>query len=251
MIDAVGNPRNLLLVGGTSDIALAIARRYAQTSRPRVIMAARPGERREAAAADLRGVGLEVTEIDFNAGDPGSPAKAIAEAFALGDVDVAVVAYGLLGENERDWTDPGSARELADVNYGSAVEVGVLLSNAMKAQGHGTIVALSSVAGERARRSNFVYGSSKAGFDAFYTGLTYALAEHGIKVLVVRPGFVKSKMTAGLKEAPLATTPEAVAEQVVDGVRAGKEQIWSPKLFQLVMLVLKLVPRPIFRKLPF
>ncbi|TDT34127.1 decaprenylphospho-beta-D-erythro-pentofuranosid-2-ulose 2-reductase [Naumannella halotolerans] len=251
MIDAVGNPKNLLLLGGTSDIALAIARRYAETSKPKVIIAARPGARRDAAVAEVEGYGLTTQVIDFDAAVEGSAESAVRDAFTAGDVDVAVVAYGVLGDNENDWTDPLAARRLAEINYASAVEVGVLLSNAMKAQGHGRIVALSSAAGERARRSNFVYGSSKAGFDAFYTGLTYALADYGIKVLVVRPGFVKSKMTKGLKPAPLATTPDAVADQVVDAVRAGKEQIWSPKLFQLVMLVLKLVPRPIFRKLPF
>ena len=112
------------------------------------------------------------------------------------------------------------------------------------------IVALSSVAGERPRRSNFVYGSTKAGFDAFYTGLGEALRELGGRVLVVRPGFVKSKMTTGLDPAPLATTPEAVAEAVVHAVRDGKEQIWVPGTMRVVMSGLRHVPRAIFRRLP-
>src|SRR5690606_18413325 len=112
------------------------------------------------------------------------------------------------------------------------------------------IVALSSVAGERPRRSNFVYGSTKAGMDSFYTGLGEALREVGGRVLVVRPGFVRSKMTEGLEDAPLATTPEAVADAVVDAVRSGREQIWVPATMRVVMSGLRHVPRALFRRLP-
>ncbi len=160
------------------------------------------------------------------------------------------MAFGLLGDPEEAWTDVDVARELAEVNYVGAVTTGVALAARIRTQGHGVIVALSSVAGERPRRSNFVYGSTKAGFDAFYTGLGEALRELGGRVLVVRPGFVKSKMTDGLDPAPLATTPEAVAEAVVAAVRDGKEQIWVPGTMRVVMSGLRHVPRVIFRRLP-
>lgn len=163
---------------------------------------------------------------------------------------MAVVAFGLLGDPERAWTDLDHARELAAVNYLGAVTVGVALAARVKEQGHGVVVALSSVAGERPRRSNFVYGSTKAGMDSFYTGLGEALREVGGRVLVVRPGFVRSKMTEGLDEAPLATTPEAVAEAVVEAVRSGREQIWVPGTMRVVMSGLRHVPRVIFRRLP-
>src|SRR5699024_3695714 len=110
---------------------------------------------------------------------------------------------------------------------------------------------LSSVAGERVRRSNFVYGSTKAGMDGFYSGLGYALREYGVHVTVVRPGFVRSKMTEGMDAAPLATTPDAVAELTVKGIRAKKTTIWAPPPFRLVMLVLKAIPTAIFRLLKF
>jgi decaprenylphospho-beta-D-erythro-pentofuranosid-2-ulose 2-reductase len=113
------------------------------------------------------------------------------------------------------------------------------------------LVALSSVAGERARKANYVYGSAKAGMDAFYSGLGDDLAGSGVSVLVVRPGFVRSKMTADLPAAPLATTPEAVAAAIVDGVRRGRHTVWVPGAMRLVMAVVRHLPRPVFRRLPF
>ena len=188
-------------------------------------------------------------EVDLDARDHGSHAATVDAAFAGGDVDVAVLAFGLLGDAERDWTDPELALELAEVNYAAPVHLGVLLANRMRAQAHGRIVALSSVAGERVRRSNFVYGSTKAGFDGFFLGLGEALREHGVRVLVVRPGFVRTKMTEGLSEAPLAVTAEDVADAVVTASE-HRELIWVPKPMRFVMSGLRHVPRPLFRRLP-
>jgi len=251
VIDATGNPARLLLLGGTSDIGLAIARRFAQ-DRPGmdVVLAARPTPRREQAAAQLRGLGCTVRECDFEAQDRSSHATTVETSFADGDVDVAVVAFGVLGDQEHAWQDVDEALSMAEVNYTAAVSCGVLLAQRLRTQGHGSIVALSSVAGERARRSNFVYGSTKAGMDAFYTGLREALREHGVKVLVVRPGFVKSSMTDGLDAAPLSQTPEQVAEITVSALRKGREVVWAPGAMRVVMSVLRHVPGPIFRRLP-
>jgi decaprenylphospho-beta-D-erythro-pentofuranosid-2-ulose 2-reductase len=249
MINAVGEPQSLLLLGGTSDIALAIARRYARSGL-RVVLAARPGERRSAAAAELIDLKCEVTEVDLDARDHESHAATIDRAFAGGDIDIAVIAFGLLGDPEQAWRDPDLALELAEVNYTAPVHLGVLLGQRMQAQGHGWIVALSSVAGERVRRSNFVYGSTKAGLDGFFLGLGEALREYGVRVLVVRPGFVKSKMTTGLDEVPLSVTPDQVAEAVVDAINGKRELIWVPGPLRVVMSGLRHVPRPLFRKLP-
>lgn len=250
MIDAVGNPQSLLLLGGTSDIALAIAEKYLGERSLRVVLAARASDRREAAVQRLKNAGAEVSTVDFEAGDLSSHPAVLEQAFADGDIDVAVVAFGLLGENEELWQDHAKAVELATVNYTAPVSVGVALSEKLKAQGHGTIIALSSVAGERVRRSNFVYGSSKAGFDGFYLGLGEALAPHGIRVTVVRSGQVRTKMTEGLKDAPLTVDAADVAAVAVDAARRGKDLVWSPAPFRFVMSALRHVPRPIFRKLP-
>ena len=250
MINSVGAPQSLLLLGGTSDIALAVARQYAGRRGLRVVLAARPTERRSAAGAELTELGCSVTEVDLDARDHDSHAATIDAAFAGGDIDIAVVAFGILGEAERAWTDADHALELAEVNYAAPVHLGVLLAGRMRAQGHGYIVALSSVAGERVRRSNFVYGSTKAGFDGFFGGLGEALRPHGVRVLVVRPGFVRSKMTEGRPEVPLTVNPDQVAEAIVEGVSAKRELIWVPALWRVVMSGLRHVPRPLFRKLP-
>ncbi len=250
MIDALGTPQSLLLLGGTSDIGLAIARRYAAGRSLRVVLAARPSDRRTAAVAELTALGCTVAEVDLEARDAASREAAIKQAFSGGDIDIAVVAFGLLGDPEQAWTDPQLVVELAEVNYVAPVHLGVLLSNKMKVQSHGRIVALSSVAGERVRRSNFVYGSTKAGMDGFYLGLGEALRGTGVQVLVVRPGFVKSKMTEGLDAAPMAVTPEEVAEATVAAVKEKQEVIWVPAPMRFVMSGLRHVPRPLFRKLP-
>jgi decaprenylphospho-beta-D-erythro-pentofuranosid-2-ulose 2-reductase len=250
VIDALGSVGTLLLVGGTSDIAVATAHRYLRDRPLRVVLAARDTGRRAEVADELRAAGAGVTVLDFDAEDPAAPERLAEQATAGGDVDVAVVAFGLLGDQETLAASPTEAARLGRVNYVASVAVGTALGVALRRQGHGVLVALSSVAGERARRSNYVYGSTKAGMDAFYSGLGDALHGTGVSVLVVRPGFVATKMTAGLPPAPLATTPEAVAEAIVDGVRRRRTTVWVPGSLRLVMSVLRHLPRPIFRRLP-
>jgi decaprenylphospho-beta-D-erythro-pentofuranosid-2-ulose 2-reductase len=250
MIDAVGNPQSVLLMGGTSEIGLAVVEAFAADRPLRVVLAARPSERLDAARARLEGLGCAVETLPFDARALDTHADVVRKAFTGGDIDVAVVAFGLLGDNEQAWTDVETAVELAQVNYTAAVSVGVALAERLRAQGHGALVAFSSVAGERARRSNFVYGSTKAGMDAFYSGLTEALRPSGVGVTVVRPGFVHTKMTEGMKAAPLSTTPEAVAAVVVDAVRNRRELVWAPAPLRLVMSVLRHLPRAVFRRLP-
>ena len=222
MFDAVGNPQSILLLGGTSEIGLAMVEAFASDRPMRVVLAGRESERLDAARARLEQLGCAVETLPFDARELDTHADVVRKAFTGGDIDVAMVAFGLLGDNEQAWTDVAAAVELAQVNYTAAVSVGVALAERMKAQGHGALVALSSVAGERARRANFVYGSTKAGLDAFYTGLTEALREFGVRVTVVRPGFVHTRMTEGRTPAPLSTTPEAVAAVVVDAVRSAR-----------------------------
>ena len=250
MIDALGSVGSLLLVGGTSDIAVATARRYLAERPLRVVVAARDTPRRSEVADELRAAGADVQVVDFDADDLESPARMVAEAAAGGDIDVAVVAFGQLGDADRLRTDSEAVGRIGHVNYVAPAVVGTELANRMREQGHGVIVALSSVAGERARASNFVYGSTKAGMDAFYSGLADSLAGTGVSVLVVRPGFVKSKMTAHLPDVPLSTTPEAVAEAIVTGVRKGRHTVWVPGAMRWVMSGLRHTPRAIFRKLP-
>ncbi|MFT4294341.1 MAG: decaprenylphospho-beta-D-erythro-pentofuranosid-2-ulose 2-reductase [Micropruina sp.] len=252
MFDAVGNPQSVLLLGGTSEIGLAVVSEYLRRQSLRVVLACMPGDPGIAAAVDaLKAQGATTVEVvDFDAADFASHPAAIDAAFAGGDIDLAMVAFGLLGDAEQLWQDQAKAVQICNINYTGAVSVGVLLGERFKAQGHGQIVAMSTVAGEKVRRSNFVYGSTKAGLDAFYLNLGQALAGLGPKVLVVRPGQVRTRMSAHVKEAPLTVNKEDVAQQIVQAVADGKELIWVPPAFRYVMMVLRHIPTPIFRKLP-
>jgi decaprenylphospho-beta-D-erythro-pentofuranosid-2-ulose 2-reductase len=252
VIDATGHPQTILLLGGTSEIGRAIVREYLAERPVRVILAARPGPLVDEAVSDLKAYGAsEVDVLDFDATAFDTHPAVIERAWALADVDVAVVAFGVLGDAERLWQDQVAAVAAAQVNYTGGVSVGVLLGQRMKAQGYGQVIVLSSVAGERVRRSNFLYGSAKAGLDGFYRLLGEALRPFGPKVLVVRPGQVDTRMVAGLKRVPLTVSPEEVARAVVAAVRKGQAVIWVPPAFRMVMAILRHVPTPIFRLLPF
>jgi decaprenylphospho-beta-D-erythro-pentofuranosid-2-ulose 2-reductase len=252
VLDAVGNPQTILLLGGTSEIGLAICVRYLRNARARIVLACMPEDPgRDDAVAQMEAAGARSVElIDFDALDTGSHPKVLDQAFVNGDIDVAIVAFGVLGDAEELWQNQHKAVQAAEINYTAAVSVGVLLGEKMRAQGFGQIIAMSTVAGERVRRSNFVYGSTKAGLDGFYLGLSEALREYGVRVLVIRPGQVRTRMSAHVKEAPLTVDKEYVANLAVTASAKGKELVWAPAAFRYVMMVLRHVPRSIFRKLP-
>ncbi|MEV4238118.1 MULTISPECIES: decaprenylphospho-beta-D-erythro-pentofuranosid-2-ulose 2-reductase [Nocardia] len=252
MINAVGNPQTILLLGGTSEIGLAICAEYLRKSPARIILAALPGDPlREDAVSELKAAGAtQVDVIDFDALDTESHPKVIDAAWEGGDVDVAIVAFALDGDPEELWQNQRKAVQVAGINYTAAVSVGVLVGEKMKKQGFGRIIAMSSVAGERVRRSNFVYGSTKAGLDGFYLGLGEALRPYGPRVLVIRPGMVRTRFSAHVKEAPLTVNKEDIAALAVSASQRGKELVWAPGTFRFVMMILRHIPRPIFRKLP-
>jgi decaprenylphospho-beta-D-erythro-pentofuranosid-2-ulose 2-reductase len=251
-IDAVGNPQTILVLGGTSEIGLAITEEYLSKSPARVVLAALPNDPlREASVAQLKAKGAKAVDvIDFDALDTESHAKVIDEAWSKGDVDVAIVAFAVDFDAEQLWQDQRKAVLTANINYTASVSVGVLLGQKMKAQASGRIIVMSSVAGERVRRSNFVYGSTKAGLDGFYLGLGEALREFGPRVTVIRPGMVRTKFSAHVKEAPLTVDKEDIAKLAVAASQKGKDLVWAPGPFRFVMIALRHVPRPIFRKLP-
>jgi decaprenylphospho-beta-D-erythro-pentofuranosid-2-ulose 2-reductase len=248
--DAFGIPQSLLVLGGTSEIALATARRLIARRTRTVWLAGRPTPALEAAASELRALGADVHSVDFDALDTDSHEVVLGKVFAEGDIDMALFAFGILGDQAHDEREPTGAVRVAQTNYTGAVSAGLVTASALQDQGHGSLVVLSSVAGERARRSDFIYGSSKAGLDAFAQGLGDALHGTGVHVMVVRPGFVRTKMTAGLPETPLATTPEAVAAAVELGLRRRSETVWVPGTLRVVMSALRHVPRTVFRRLP-
>jgi decaprenylphospho-beta-D-erythro-pentofuranosid-2-ulose 2-reductase len=199
----------------------------------------------------LRTLGAGSVDVRaFDADDLGSHATVVDEMFDEADVDVALLAFGILGDQAAAEKDPAAAVAVATTNYVGSVSVLTSLAHRMDEQGHGTIVVLSSVAAERGRRSNYVYGSSKAGLDVFAQGLGDRLRERGVRVLIVRPGFVVSKMTHGLRPAPLSTTPDAVARAIVRGLERDTDIVWVPPVLRWVMSALRHLPRAVFRKMP-
>lgn len=252
MINAVGDPNSILLLGGSSEIGLAMCEAWLKRAGCRVVLGMQPGDpQSQAAVAQLQAAGATSVEVvDFDATAFDTHAGVLDQAWAGGDIDIAIVAFGVMGDQEQVWQDQPKAVLEAQVNYTAAVSVGVLLGQRFKHQGYGQIVAMSSAAGQRVRRSNFVYGSTKAGLDGFYVCLGEALEAFGVHVLVVRPGQVRTRLSAGVKEAPLTVDKEQVAELVVDAVGKHKTVVWAPPLFELVMFVLRHIPRPIFKKLP-
>ena len=248
MKNALGDPQSLLVLGGSSDIAMSTARLLVGRRTRRVYLAGRPSPALDASAAELRGLGAEVTVLDFDATDTDNHAQVLGKAFADGDIDVVLLAFGVLGDQQEGENDPLAAARVVQTNYVGAVTSSLVAAQALKKQGHGSLVVVSSVAAERARKANFIYGSSKAGLDAFAQGLGDSLVGTGVHVMVVRPSFVESKMTAGMPKGPMATTPEAVAEGIVDGLRKDAEMIWVPAQVRYAMSAVRHLPRPVFRK---
>ena len=246
MMNAFDQPQNVLVLGGRSDIAHAIVRELASASLTTVVLAHRGG-----GDVEIDGLpdGANVVSMPFDATDHASHAafvKRVAESY--GDLDIVIQAFGQLGGATVN-TDPTAARDLVDVNVTGAVSSGLAVAAQLRAQGHGVLVVLSSVAGVRTRPSNFVYGATKAGQDAFATGLGHAMIGSGARVMTVRPGFVRSAMTDGLEEAPFACDPSDVATAVAAGLRGKKSVVWAPGILRYVFAILRLVPGFVWRKL--
>jgi decaprenylphospho-beta-D-erythro-pentofuranosid-2-ulose 2-reductase len=250
--DALGSPQSILVLGGSSELARAILRRLVARRARTIVLAGRDPARLKDAASELLSLGAETVEtLGFEATDTAGHQGLIDDVFDRhGDIDLVLFAFGTLGDPERDATDGAGAAEVAAINFTGSVSAGIAVAGRLRRQGHGTLVAMSSVAGVRVRPSNFVYGSSKAGMDAFFEGLRYHLTGSGARVVIVRPGFVATRMTSGMKPAPFATTADIVADCVVSGLEKGEDLVWAPRMLRLVMAGVKLLPRAVFRRLP-
>ena len=231
MFNAENIPDNVLLVGGTSEIGLAIAKELAGRGSTHFLLAARSAQEVSRAADVIStaapGEAATCHTVDYDTLEAGS-ARAMLEVaeVKLDTIDLVIVAVGDLGRQRADETDPDAVRRLLQVNFANLAADMVAIANVMRAQGFGRILVLSSVAALRPRRANFIYGAAKAGLDGFSLALADALAPSGIVVTVVRPGFVVSKMTAHLVRRPLSTTPDAVARVAVTAMVRGRRVAW-------------------------
>jgi decaprenylphospho-beta-D-erythro-pentofuranosid-2-ulose 2-reductase len=248
MNDELGVPATVVLLGGTSDIGRAICGRLIAAGTHTVVLAGRDRAGLDA-AADRLGSTAKIHTVAYDASDDADHARVVDEiAGHLGDLDLVICAVGVLGDQQQMARDPRLAARTLHASYVGPAATLLAVADRMHQQGHGRIVVLSSVAGERVRAANFIYGSAKAGLDGFALGLGDALVGTGVDVLVVRPGFVRSRMTAHLDDGPFATTPEQVAAATVRALERGDELIWVPGIVRWVMVVLRHLPRSLFRR---
>ena len=240
-MNAAAGGRRIVVLGGTSEIALAIVRELAPRQ---VALVGRDPQRLDDAAMSLH-ADVETVVLGEDAD------AAVGGAFErMGGADLVVVAVGRLGERGGIPDELDDAVEVLRVNVVVAGTLLLAAARRLRDQGHGTLIVLSSVAGERVRPANLVYGAAKAGLDALARGLADVLHGDGVGVLVVRPGFVRTRMTSGLRPAPLATDAEAVARAVRRGLERGDDVVWVPAALRWIMLTMRLLPRAILRRLP-
>ncbi|MGY5882746.1 SDR family NAD(P)-dependent oxidoreductase [Modestobacter lacusdianchii] len=245
-------PDTVLLLGGRSEIGVELAERLVRDGARRVQLAARRSDELDAEEARLRAAGATVVErLEFDADDLAGHERLLTGALGQGAGNtIALLAFGVLGDQARAETDAAHAVSVVSTDYVAQVSVLTHLARFMRAAGAGRIVVFSSVAGVRVRRANYVYGSAKAGLDGFASGLADALHGTGVRLLLVRPGFVIGRMTAGMSPAPLSSTPAQVADAVAEAVRRGRSVVWVPGHLRLAALVLRSLPRPLWRRMP-
>ena len=251
MINGLGAIQSVMVVGGASEIGVAIVQRFAKKGRlQRVVLAGRPSERLEDAqrqlVRELGDVAVETAAMDLEC--IGTVAGAVEAAWKNG-IDVVVLSAGVLPDPEQAAHDPKVAVHAAYVNYVGQMEAGTAALAAMHRQGHGSLMVISSVAAERPRKDNYVYGSTKAALDAWANGAADALAGSPIRVVVVRPGMVRTRMSAGMPEAPMTCDAEDVAKAAAKAALRGPATVWVPGKLRILMSVLRHLPRPVFRRL--
>jgi decaprenylphospho-beta-D-erythro-pentofuranosid-2-ulose 2-reductase len=252
MENAFGQPQRVIVFGGSSEIARAITRKLADARAHTVVLAGRDETLLANAASEAREYGATDTPIVlFDAEQPASAAAAVDKAFdaAGASVDLVIVAVGVLGDQLRDETNPDAVLRMMQVNFTWPVVALSEIRNRLVAQGSGRILVISSVGAVRVRRTAYLYGGAKAGLDRLCDGLADSLEGTGVTLQVLRPGAVRTRMTAGLPDVPFTTGPNEVADYVMAGLANGQRIMWSPPLLKYVYAVLRHLPKPVWRKI--
>lgn len=239
--------KKIAIFGATSEIGGEIACRLAPGNH--LVLA---GRRTTDLAEELTGLGAtQVDSFFFDATDVDSHADLIAEIEATGPLDVALAMFGVLGDQELAERDSAEVYRILHTDFTAQAVLLTELSQVMKSRGRGVLVAYSSIAGARVRRPNYVYGSAKAGLDGFCQGMQDALQGTGVRLVIVRPGFVIGRMTRGMDPAPLSTTPDVVAEATVRAINDDSaESVWIPRSLKLLAAAMQVVPRWLWRRAP-
>jgi len=248
--DTANTAGAVVIFGGRSEIGLQIASRLAPGAT--VVLAARRADSLSDEVAAVRAAGARaVHTVEFDADDVGSHGTVVDSLITdYGPIGTAVLAFGILGDQTRAEADAAHAVAVVHTDYVAQVSLLTVLATLMRAAGRGRLVVFSSVAGVRVRRANYVYGSAKAGLDGFASGMADALHGSGVSLLIVRPGFVIGRMTAGMDPAPLSSTPAQVADATVRALVAGRRTVWVPWALRPLFAGMKLLPQAVWRRLP-
>jgi decaprenylphospho-beta-D-erythro-pentofuranosid-2-ulose 2-reductase len=251
MENTFGQPQSVVVLGGSSDIARALTKRLCKSRAHTVVLAGRNQKLLDESAEEAKDYGATTTDtVLFDAEDVSDAARVVAEAFekVRGDVDLVVVAVGLLGDQFAQENDATAAASVALINFAWPVAALAEIRRRLVEQGHGRILVMSSVAAIRIRRVAYLYGGAKAGLDRLCDGLADSLDGTGVTLQILRPGVVRTRMTEGLPAIPFTTGPEEVANYVMKGLASNERVIWSPPALRYAFGVLRHLPKPIWRK---
>lgn len=242
--------RPVVIFGGRSEIGAELAARLAPGAT--VVLAARNADRLAEQTAAIRAAGAAAVDVvEFDADDLAGHGPLVASLIGrYGPIGTAVLAFGILGDQDRAETDAAHAVAVIHTDYVAQVSLLTHLAAAMRTAGEGTLVVFSSIAGARVRRANYVYGSAKAGLDGFAGGLADALHGSGVHLLIVRPGFVVGRMTEGMTPAPLSSTPAQVAAATARALARHRRTVWIPRTLRPLAAVMRLLPQFVWRRMP-
>jgi decaprenylphospho-beta-D-erythro-pentofuranosid-2-ulose 2-reductase len=244
------DPANVLVLGATSAIAMATIRIYAARGAVLYLVARNP-EKLSVVAADARVRGaskVHVQALDLD--DTGAHHALFADAIKeMSHLDIALIAHGVLGDQVQGERDFAAAKAVLCTNFLSVVSLATYLANEFQQSKSGTIAVISSVAGDRGRKSNYIYGTSKAAVSVFLAGLRNRLDRHGVHVLTIKPGFVATPMTAHLKQGLLFAAPEEIARGIVSAIDRRKDVVYLPWFWRPLLWAIGAVPERIFKHL--
>lgn len=242
--------KRMVVIGATSAIAQAVARRLTNPE-ARFMLVGRNKARLAAVAADLETRGAaEVYSMVLDLCDVSRHQEIIEEAKTkLGEIDLVLLAHGTLPEQRQLERSHQATLQYLQENALSVISLATLFGNYFRDVGRGSLIAISSVAGERGRQSNYVYGTAKATVSTFMQGLRNRLQPEGVHVLTVKPGFVDTPMTAQFDKGPLWATPDVVAKDIVRGVKKRRDVIYTPFFWRYIMLIIRFIPEAIFKRM--
>lgn len=243
MRGSTGVPQRVLIVGGSSEIGSSLALSWLRRGTSEFVVTQREAGRADDVVGHLEDAGARVTTVDLDALVRSTISPAMDRAWAGGDVDIAVIAIGRLGDQVEMEANPSAAWDVLTVNATASIQIALEVAARMEHQQHGTLVLLSSVAGQRGRRDNYVYGASKAALDTFAEGLQQRFADSEVGVLVARPGYVHSKMSAGVKPAPFAVSVDESRDRILTALESGKGVVWIPSFLGVLFQIFRLLPR--------